>query len=98
MLEGLGPIDVKTASPGGWLRESGRAASASVGRRRRASIRIAGRLRCGDAMASRRELPQLTTSVQTLTTLTAVLSKAKECIEPHRSDLEALVARFCAIV
>ena len=98
MLEDVGPIDIQTASVDELLHESAQAAFDSVGPLRRATIRIAGRLRGGDEMARLRELPQLTTSVQTLTTVTAVLSKAKECVEPHRSDLEALVVRFCTIV
>jgi hypothetical protein len=97
-LEELGPIDVQTATVDELLHDSAQAAFDSVGPLRRATIRIAGRLRAGDEMARLRELPQITASVQTLTTVTAVLSKAKACVDAHRTDLEAAVARFCAIV
>jgi hypothetical protein len=98
LLEEVAPIEIQTATVDELLHESAQAAFDSVGPLRRATIRIADRLRAGDEMARLRELPQLTTSVQTLTTVTAVLSKAKACVEPHRADLEALVARFCTIV
>ena len=98
VLDDLGAIDIETASVDELLHESAQAAFDSVGPLRRATLRIASRLRAGDEMARLRELPQLTTSVQTLTTMTAVLSKAKACVEPHRRDLEAAVIRFCTIV
>jgi hypothetical protein len=97
-LDGIGPIDIETATVDELLHESAQAAFDSIGPLRRAAVRIAGRLRAGDEMAQLRELPQLTTSIQTLTTVTAVLSKARACGEPHRSDLEALVVRFCTLV
>ncbi len=98
LLDDLGEIDVETATVDELLHESAQAAFDSVGPLRRASLRIATRLRAGDEMARLRELPDLTSSVQTLTTVTAVLAKARACTEPHRTDLDSLVARFCSLV
>jgi hypothetical protein len=97
-LQTLGPIDVETATVDELLHESAHAAYDSIGPLRRASLRTASRLRAGDEMAATRDLPELTSSIQTLTTVTAVLSRARACGEPHRTDFDALVVRFCRIV
>ena len=97
-LRSIGPIDVETATVDELLHESAHAAYDSIGPLRRASIRAASRLRAGDEMAATRDLPELTSSVQTLTTVTSVLARARQCTEPHRTDFESLVVRFCRIV
>ncbi len=45
-------------------------------------------------MAVARDLLALTSSIQTLTTVTAALAAATTCVEPHRSDMQALVLRL----
>ena len=97
-LRPLGPIDIETATVDELLHESAHAAFDSIGPLRRASVRTAARLRAGDEMAATRDLPELISSIQTLTTVTAVLARARACGESHRSDFDSLIARFCGIV
>jgi hypothetical protein len=97
-LQSLGSIDVETATVDELLHESAHAAFDSIEPLRRAAIRTASRLRSGDEKAATRHLTDLTSSIQTLTTVTVVLSRARACGEPHRADLDGLVVRFCRIV
>jgi len=97
-LHGVGRVDVETATVDDLLHESARAAFQSIAPLRAATARIAMRLREGHELAAVRDLPGLTTSVQTLTTLTAALARAKACVEPHRRDFDSLVVRLCRLV
>ncbi len=96
-LRAVGEIHVETASVDALLHASARAAFDSIVPLKAATLRIATRLRAGQVAAAVRDLPGLTTSVQTLTTLTAALGRAKACIEPHRADFDALVLRLCRL-
>lgn len=98
-LRDLGPIDIVTATVDDLLRESAQAAYDSLGPLGRAVRRIASRLRNGDERAASCDLPELTATVQTLTTVTTVLANARLCAaEPHKTDVEALVLRLCRLV
>jgi hypothetical protein len=97
-LDAVGRIDIETATVDELLHESARAAFDSIAPLRAATARIALRLREGHELAAVRDLPGLTTSVQTLTTLTAALARARACVEPHRRDFDALVVRLCRLV
>jgi hypothetical protein len=97
-LDAVGRIDVETATVDDLLHESAHAAFRSIAPLRAATARIAMRLREGHELAAVRDLPGLTTSVQTLTTLTAALARAKACVEPHRRDFDGLVVRLCRLV
>ncbi len=97
-LRAVGEIHVETASVDELLHASARAAFDSIVPLKAATLRIATRLRAGQVAAAVRDLPGLTTSIQTLTTLTAALGRAKTCIEPHRADFDALVLRLCRLV
>jgi hypothetical protein len=97
-LREVGPIDIETSSVDYLLHVSARAAYDSIVPLKTAAARIAARLRSSDAPAVARDIPRLITSVQTLTTLTAALGRARSCTEPHRSDFDALVLRLCGLV
>jgi hypothetical protein len=97
-LREIGPIDVVTSSADDLLRESAQAAYDGVLPLGRAVRRMAVKLRAGHELAAIRDLPSLTSAVQTLTTLTSALSEASLCVEPHKTDFDALVIRFCRIV
>lgn len=97
-LADVEPIEIRTSTIDGLLHESAQAAFDSILPLKSAAQKIARRLRSGGELAAARELPPLTNSVQTLTTLTAALSRAKSCIEPHRADFDALVHRLCRVV
>lgn len=97
-LRELGPIDIRTATVDDLLHESAQAAYDSIAPLKNAAQRIALRLRSGHELAAARDLPELTSSIQTLTTLTAALARAKVCVEPHRADFDSLVLRFCRLV
>lgn len=97
-LDAIERIEVETATVDDLLHESARAAFESIDPLRSATARIAMRLREGHELAAVRDLPSLTTSVQTLTTLTAALARARACAEPHRRDFDALVVRLCRLV
>lgn len=94
----LGPIDIRTATVDELLHESAQAACDSIAPLKSAAQRIALRLRSGHELAAARDLPELTSSIQTLTTLTAALARAKACVPPHRADFDALVLRCCRLV
>ncbi len=97
-LQELGPIEVETATVDELLHESAQAAYDSISPLRNASRRIAERLRDGHTRASLRDLPQLTTSVMTLTGVTSSLARAGDNAGAYRADLDALVVRLCAVV
>ncbi|MEQ1871208.1 MAG: hypothetical protein ABL961_14430 [Vicinamibacterales bacterium] len=97
-LQAVGLIDVETATLDDLLHQSARAAFDSIAPLKTATVRIAMRLREGHDLTAVRDLPGLTSSLQTLTTLTAALARARECVEPHRRDFDALVVRLCQLV
>jgi hypothetical protein len=97
-LRELGPIDVVTATVDDLLRESAQAAYDSIGPLGRAVRRIATKLRAGHERAATRDLPELTSALQTLTTVTAVLVSAPCAAAPHKADLDSLVVRLCRLV
>jgi hypothetical protein len=97
-LHDLGAIDIVTATVDDLLRESAQAAYDSLGPLGRAVRRIAANLRSGHERAATRDLPDLTSALQTLTTVTAVLANAPRAVEPHKSDFDALVLRLCRLV
>jgi hypothetical protein len=94
----IGVVDVETCTLDELLLTSARAAYASIAPLSSAVQRIAARLRCGSEMAAIRDLPALTRSLQTLTTVTCGLANARICTPPHRADLDALVQRLCLVV
>ena len=97
-LQDVGQIDVETATLDELLHESAQAAYDSISPLRNAVRRIAERLRAGNPRTSVRDLPELTASVQTLTSVTAMLASARESIGSHRRDFDALVVRLCGVV
>jgi len=97
-LQDVDRIDVETATLDELLHESAQAAYDSMVPLRKAVGRIAARLRAGHGRAAVRDLPALTGSVQTLTTVTAGLAAARERVGSHRSDFDALVSRLCGVV
>ncbi len=97
-LQDLDRIDVETSSLDELLHESAQAAYDSIAPLRKAVVRIAGRLRAGHSRTAVRDLPALTTSLQTLTNVTAMLAAAPEHVGAHRRDFDGLVARLCGIV
>lgn len=97
-LSDIAAIDIETSTVGDLLHESAQAAYDSIAPLDRATVRIADRIRGGNLRTVRRDIPSLTASLQTLTTVTAVLAGTGEAAIAHRSDLEALVARLCGVV
>jgi hypothetical protein len=97
-LHALEPIDIQISSVDELLHESAQSAFDSIAPLRSATARIASRLHAGHETAAVRDLQGLTTSIQTLTTITAGLGDAMSCPEPHRRDFDALVLRLCRLV
>lgn len=97
-LRRLGAIEVETCTVDELLLTSARAAYGSIAPLKSAVQRVAAGLRSGSAIAAVRDLPALTRSVQTLTTVTLGLANVGTCPPQHRADLDALVVRFCRIV
>ena len=97
-LQDADRIDVETATLDELLHESAQAAYDSIAPLRKAVGRLAGRLRVGHSRAAVRDLPALTGSVQTLTTVTAGLAAARERVGSHRADFDALISRLCGVV
>jgi hypothetical protein len=97
-LRELGPIEIVTSTADQLLRESAQAAYDGVLPLGRAVRRMAAKLRASSERAAIRDLPALTSAVQTLTTLTSALGDASDCVEPHKSDFDGLVLRLCRIV
>lgn len=97
-LHDVGPIEVETASLDELLHESAQAAYDSIVPLRNAIGRIAARLRAGHSRTAIRDLPALTGSVQTLTSVTAMLAGAREGVGSHRTDFDGLVLRLCLVV
>lgn len=97
-LQDVGRIEVETATLDELLHESAQAAYDSIAPLRNAVRRIADRLRAGNSRTPVRDLPALTASVQTLTSVTAMLAGARESVGSHRTDFDALVVRLCAVV
>jgi len=97
-LQDIDRIDIETTSLDELLHESAQAAYGSIAPLRRAVGRIAARLRTGNSRTAVRDLPALTGSVQTLTSVTAGLAAARESVGSHRADLDGLVARLCGVV
>ena len=91
-------IDVETSTLDELLHESAQAAYDSIAPLRKAVGRIAGKLRVGNSRTAVRDLPALTSSVQTLTNVTTMLAAARDIVGTHRGDLDALVARLCRVV
>lgn len=97
-LRGLGPIEVQLSSVDDLLHESAQSAYDSIAPLRAATVRLAVRLRAGQERAAVCDLPVLTSSVQSLTTVTAALAHARVCTQPHRRDFDAIVLRLCRLV
>ncbi len=97
-LHDLGEIEIESSTLNELLHESAQAAYDSIGPLRNATGRIAERLRAGNSRTAARDLPALTASVQTLTNVTATLARGRASVGSHRTDLDALVPRLCAIV
>jgi hypothetical protein len=91
-------IDIETATVDELLHESAQAAYDSITPLRKAVGRIASRLRAGHSRTAVRDLPALTTSLQALTNVTAMLARARESVGSHRTDFDALVLRLCTVV
>lgn len=97
-IRGIGTIEVETTTVDALLHESARAACDSIAPLQNAVGRIAVLLRTGDVLAARRDLPELTASLQTLTSVTAMLVSAREDAGACRSAFDVLVQRVCTIV
>jgi hypothetical protein len=97
-LDALGDIEVETATVRELLRESAQAAYDSIAPLTSAINRIVDRIRAGNTRTTTRQIPELTASIQSLTTVTAMLSGSVEPAPSHRPDLDALIVRLCAIV
>ena len=93
-LRELGPIEVQLSTVEELLHAAAQAAFDSIEPLKRATTRIAAGLRSTAERTVARDLTALTSSIETLTTLTAALANAATCVEPHRADMEALVLRL----
>ena len=97
-LTDTAPLDIETSTVASLLHDSAREASQSLGPLRNAVGRVAWRLRGSDVPAGRRDLSGITSALQNLAMVTAMLATTHDALAPGRRDFDALVLRLCRIV